>query len=148
MVNCTRSIIWAFLLACIVPSRAFSTAEKTRLGPRLSSSASASPAAAEKTRLGQRSPPSASVSPAPAASRLTKAAPIVLSTILYRFPAYAADSLGGSLASPMGDKLDGSGTGGAETAFQWFFLLYVFGSLAVGAKEILQRANNQLNKDK
>ena len=48
----------------------------------------------------------------------------------------------------MGDKLDGSGTGGAETAFQWFFLLYVFGSLAVGAKEMLQRANNQLNKDK
>lgn len=47
----------------------------------------------------------------------------------------------------MGEKLDGSGMSLAESAFQWFFLLYVFGSLAVGAKEMLLRANNQLNKD-
>mmetsp|Transcript_32662 Transcript_32662/g.77979 ORF Transcript_32662/g.77979 Transcript_32662/m.77979 type:complete len:124 (-) Transcript_32662:1386-1757(-) len=122
MVKCTRAIILTLLL--IVQSRAFSPADK-RL-PRSPSSATASPATLP---------------------RITKAgAPIVLSNILYRFPAYA--DIGGSLASPaVGEKLDGSGMSLAESAFQWFFLLYVFGSLAVGAKEMLLRANNQLNKD-
>ena len=142
MVKCTRAIVLTFLL--IVQARAFSP-DKTRFGPR-------------------SSPSSASASPA-----LAKAAPIALSTILYRLPAYA--DIGGSLSSPMGDKLDGSGMTGVETAFQYFFLvsfiakdlintksaqlmsawskqIYVFGSLAVGAKEMVKRANEQLNKGK
>ena len=49
--------------------------------------------------------------------------------------------------SPIGEMQDGSENSVAKSFGQWFTLLYIVVSLLAGGKEMLKRAQNQLNKD-
>ena len=51
------------------------------------------------------------------------------------------------MATPIGEMEDGSKVSAGTSFGQWFFLIYVVVSLLAGGKEMLSRAQKQLDKD-
>jgi len=52
-----------------------------------------------------------------------------------------------TMANPIGEMEDGSDAGIGKAFGQWFTLIYIVVSLLAGGKEMLKRAQKQLDKD-